>query len=465
MDKKFNETLINSIKKSNYYNFFIKPKNEYKKNSKNKDKKRKIKIIQTINISPLTLSFEPDEKNSNNKNNLFNNIGKISKKINIFSAKFGNNHKYIRKGKLKFIKNKLSYSKISTNNTFESNNEKKINKKINGNKENDLFVAHKKIDFTNPIRNSYNKSKKTELNNKSYINFENSKKYKTIFTKYNSNNNNLNKNKIILEDTNYFFEIFSSKYNTKKNEEERKNIENNKLFKNEILNKAEFYKFNSFLERNKYFKTESATNSNNTTKHIKNENIINNPYILRSKKINLKLILQKIQNNPINNIPILTKFINKNKEISLDHSPLKKLKNINVVKYSPINLNMLAKIPNRLILIDNHGNEFNDFKNNKNNKNKLLKNYNNKFNDLKQKTTDIKILRKQFLDIYNSNNIIRNNSKKNVYSENRKINILHKNMLKTFYKSNQNNINNYYETNQKKNIFINNRTNYFSSEE
>ena len=59
----------------------------------------------------MTLSFEPDEKNNTNK--------------------------YIRKGKIKFIKHKLSFSKASNNNTFESNKEKKTFKLIIGNQEND----------------------------------------------------------------------------------------------------------------------------------------------------------------------------------------------------------------------------------------------------------------------------------------------------------------------------------------
>ena len=458
MNKIINETLINSIKKKKYYNIFIKPKSENKKNIKKTDNKRKIKIIQTLNISPLTLSFEPDEKN--NTNNLFNNKGNISKKISVFSAKLGNSYKYIRKGKIKFIKHKLSFSKASTNNTFEYNKEKKTFKLIIGNQENDknnLIVEHKKIDFSNPINYPLNKNKKAKLKNKSHMNLDTPQKYKTIFTKYNNN-----KNKNILEEPNYYLEKFSSKYNNnnKNKNEEIKYIERNNLFGNEALNKAEFYKYNSIYERNKYFKTESSTNTNNTT-YTKSKNIKNYPHFFKNKKINLKLFLQKIQNNPINNIPIFTRFLNSKKEISLDTLPLTKFKNILSIKYSPINLNMLAKIPNRLVLIDNHGNEFKGFKYKKN---RLIKNPINKFNDIKQNITEIGVLRKQFLDIYYSNNITRNNSKKNIGSDNKKINIVQKNMYKTFYKNIQNNLSKEDKSNKKQIDFIINRNNYFLSE-
>ena len=457
MNKIINETLINSIKKKKYYNIFIKPKSENKKNIKKTDNKRKIKIIQALNISPLTLSFEPDEKN--NSNSLFNNIGNFSKKINVFSAKLGNSYKYIRKGKIKFIKHKLSFSKASTNNTLESNKEKKTFKLIKGNLENDkdnLIVEHKKIDFSDPINYPLNKNKKPKLKNKSHMNLDSSQKYKTIFTKYNNNNN-----KNILEEPNYYLEKFSSKYNNNKiKKEEIKCIERNNLFGNEALNKAEFYKYDSIYKRNKYFKTESSTNTNNTT-YNKSKNIKNYPNFLKNKKINLKLFLQKIQNNPINNIPIFTRFLNSKKEISLDTLPLTKFKNILSIKYSPINLNMFAKIPNRLVLIDNHGNELKGFKYKKN---RLIKNPINKYNDIKQNITEIGVLRKQFLDIYNSNNITKNNSKKNLVSDNKKINIAKKNMYKTFYKNIQKGLSKEDKSNKKQIDFINNRNNHFLSE-
>ena len=122
---------------------------------------------------------------------------------------------------------------------------------------------------------------------------------------------------------------------------------------------------------------------------------------------------------------------------------------------------MLAKIPNRLVLIDNHGNEFKGFKYKKN---RLIKNPINKFKDIKQNITEIGVLRKQFLDIYYSNNITRNNSKKNIGSDNKKINIVQKNMYKTFYKNIQNNLSKEDKSNKKQIDFIINRNNYFLSE-
>ena len=123
MNKKKNITYISNIKKAHYYTFSIKKKNEKEKKIDNKNK-RKIKIIQTLNISPLAISLE---KEKDKKISLFK-IEKNPINIKILNNKLGRKYKYIQKGKLKIINNKLSFSGISTNNTFESNNEiKNIN--------------------------------------------------------------------------------------------------------------------------------------------------------------------------------------------------------------------------------------------------------------------------------------------------------------------------------------------------
>jgi hypothetical protein len=484
MNKIINETLINSIKKTNYYNFFIKQKKENKKIQKNNDdaNNKKIKLIQRINLSPLTLSFDPEEKNT--KINLFNKIEKNAKNINILNNKFTSKKKYNLKGKIKLIKNRLSFSKVSTNNTFESNNERKINVLINGLNpdKNNLIIQHKKIDFSNFINYPLNTNKKNQIKNQSYIEFGTSKKYKTILTKCNTNLNDDTK-KRILEEPNIIPELFSSKYNKKNKKEEKKFNENSKLFQNEEIKKAEFYKFDSCLEKNKYSMTETSSNINSIfLKNTKNANFsagkkvkvhsINNLYkpIYYYKKKNriknLKLILQKIKNNPIDNIPIFTKYLNNKKDISLDNTPFNKnkiYKNYNGVKYSPINLNMFAKIPNRIMPIDNHGNEYNGPKNNKK---KSIKNTNNLFNVLKQSFADIKILRKQFLDIYHSNQITRNNSKKTFDNDNNtKITVSKNRMFKTFYKNNQKILCYDYKSNKKNFDLIYNRNYYFLSEE
>ena len=118
-------------------------------------------------------------------------------------------------------------------------------------------------------------------------------------------------------------------------------------------------------------------------------------YKMKNRIKNIKLILQKIKNNPIDNIPSFTKYLNNKKDISLDNTPFNKdkiYKNYNGIKYLPININMFAKIPNRIMPIDNHGNEYNG----RNNKRKSINNSNNLFNVLKQSFPDIKILRKKF---------------------------------------------------------------------
>ena len=383
MDTKINEAIFKSIKKANYYSFFINHKSECKNNILiNEDNRRKLKAIKTINISPLSLSFEPEEKK--NKKNLF--IGKKYKNNKILSAKLGIMYKYIQNGKLKIINNKkLSFSKFSNNNY----------------KENNLFIHHKKIDFSNPINYPLNIKKIKKLKNNSGIHFDESKKYKTIFIKYNSNSD---KNKYIFEESNYFLEAFPSKYNNNLTKEKKKKTygNNNKLFQNEEINKVKFDQLDSCVERNKYSKTElSITNIDN--KFLKNDYFkkitstekINDFKLFKpiffygkeGKIQNLKQILQKSKNNPKENTSLFANFINKKKYISSAKLPIKNVKTFNSVKYSPINLNMLAQIPNRIIIIDKHRNEVNGFENYKN---YLIKNKNNK----KQRFQDIKNIKK-----------------------------------------------------------------------
>ena len=449
-----NETLTDNIKKTNYTKSFIKLKSENKKTSKIYSDKGKIRIIQTLSLSPLALSFGPDEKNK--KNELYK-TDKNSPINNILKNKFITKNKLLEKGKLKLIKNKFSLSKIFVNNTFESNKENKfinILNCINQNQnQNNLFIEHKKIDFSNVINFPYNKKKKVK--NKSYIHSDNSTKYKTIFTKY----NNTNINNISPEEQSCYFEVFSSKYKNKK-EEENKNISNNKnkLFKNEEISKIELHRFvpHSTKKNKKYFQTETTSNLNsifsenkngqffNKTENSKNYNNSFKP-IFNSKnkkrKINLKLMIQKLKNKLLSDVA-------KNKNSYY--------KNGNRVKYSPIDLNLLAKIPNRIIPIDNHGNEIKEFKININS---TLANK-NKFNSLKQNFGDIKHLR-QFLNHYHSNNISRNNSKKILNFDNR---IIQNNNFKTFYKNNDNHLNDIGSSNIKiNNDYIKNKKIHFLS--
>ena len=466
-----NETLTDNIKKTNYYIFFTKLKFEKKENIKINNDKGKLRIIKNLNLSPLVLSFEPDEKNK--KNDSFNKIEKKSIHNNIFKNKLSAKIKSLDQKRLKLIKKKLSLNRVitnNTNNTFEYYKEDKSNdilNKINQNKIN-LFIEHKKIDFSNEKNLSSNKMKKIE-NKSSYIDFENSVKFKTIFTKFNNNK----VNNFVPEEKSHYFEVFSSKYNNKKKEEEIKNNLNNKnkLFTNEEISRVEFYKFGSYnVKKNKkYFETETISNLNNILLENKNNKIFtktenskisNNSFkpifdTKKNQRINIKFMMQKIKNNP-KNIPIFNKLLNKKEELSTSNdfqNNNKYYKNSNGVKYSPINLNMLAKIPNRIIPIDSHGYEYKTFKLNNN---ELLRNKNKYSNSLKQNFWDIKLLRKQFLDKYHSNNITRNNSKKYFNNDNKTI---QNNKYKTFYRPHDNNLNDI------ENLDINNNNDFIKNKQ
>ena len=454
MQKRIDETLNNSIKKTHYNNFFIKQKKS-NTNILNKNKKNKLNKIR--NIYPLTFCFTPDEKNNNkffNKKEVSGNY-LLNNRINI-------KYKNIQKeNKIKIIKKKLSFNKIYANNTFESNNKIINENNLNNDNRNNLVIEHKKINFLKFLNSPKTEGKKNDLKNKSYINFETAK-YKTIFTK---NNTKYNNNIIIPQEPIYYFEKFSSKYNYNTDKNKNNISKSNKpknLFMNEEINKAAFNKFPFYIKRkHKYYKTEGSLNSNTNTflesktnyihfpslENIKN---FDNTKILRTKnniKINLKLILQKIKNNSINNITISNKLLNNKNDknnLSLEYRNKYKSKSLkkekcykksNGVKYSAINLNMLAQIPNRIMPIDNHGNELNGFNSFRSYKNKLIKSKNIKFNTLKQSFGDIKILRKQIFDIYHSNEITRYNSKKNLDGDILKTKMPKNKMFKTFYKS------------------------------
>jgi len=458
MKKRIDETLNNSIKKTHYNNFFINQKYPNKNNIKNKNKNDKLNRIR--NLHPLTFCFTPDET-SNNK---FFNKKEVSGNF-LFNKRLYVKYNNIQKeNKIKIIKKKLSFNKIYANNTFESNNEINFRKIFNDNNmktdNNNLVIEHKKINFLRSINSPKTENKKNDLKNKSYINFETAK-YKTIFTK---NNTKMNKNIIIPQEPIHFFEKFCSKYNNNTNNNINKSNKPKNLFMNEEINKAAFNKFPFYIKRkHKYYKTDGSLNSDTNTFLESKTNYINfpsleniknfdNTKILRPKnniKINLKLILKKIKNNSINNITISNKLLNNKKDknkLSLEYKnkykykskSLKKekcYKKSNGVKYSAINLNMLAQIPNRIMPIDNHGNELSGFNSFRSYNNKLIKSKNIKFNTLKQSFGDIKILRKQIFNIYHSNEITRYNSKKNLDGDILKTKIPRNKMFKTFYKN------------------------------
>ena len=378
--------------------------------NKNNIYKDKLDTLQNLNLSPLALSYAPEFKTIRKKNNLFSKIDINQKKnANDLAYKLGLKSNSVYRGnKLKIVKNKFSYSRISTNNTFESINEAKNKKNLFGtiqthaNVHSNLFFEHKKIEFVNTLNDKKNKI--ASLENDSYINFENSNKYKTIFTKFNSR---IIKNKNILNEPNYFFEIFSSKYNKNKEKkeevknEEKKQNEPKMIFKRYERGKTKKLSCSIKKTSQKYLKTETNINRLPLNRKTNNVNFPNCEHIIsfnnlfkpifyedkKTQKLNLKLILKKINDKsfsrlvPISNQLLNNKIKNRKNDISLDKlSPKKRCsyKKINGVKYSAINLNLLTQIPNRVEYIICPGSEFNFFR-----KNKSLKmNKKKKFNSL-----------------------------------------------------------------------------------
>ena len=518
MRNNINETLINSIKKTHFHNIIFKGKKKgtNEKMNKNNIYKDKLDTLQNLNLSPLALSYAPELRTIRTKNNnLFNKIDINQKKnANDLAYKLGLKSNSVYRGnKLKIVKNKFSYSRISTNNTFESNNEAKNRKNLFGtiqphvNVHNNLFFEHKKIEFLNILNDKKNKI--ASLENDSYINFENSNKYKTIFTKFNSR---IIKNKNILNEPNYFFEIFSSKYNKNKEKKEENKEEKNKEKEEEVKNeeiKKDLKKEEKEEEKKgevkneekkqnepkmifkryergktkklscsikkasqKYLKTETNINRLPLNRKTNNVNFPNCEHIIsfnnlfkpifyedkKTQKSNLKLILKKINDKsflrlvPISNHLLNNKIKNRKNDISLDKlSPKKRCsyKKINGVKYSAINLNMLTQIPNRVEYINCPGNEVNFFRKNKN----LKINKKKKVNSLKQNLNinNLKLLRKQLLSNNYSHNFSLRNQRKHL-DNNIRLTLSKNHMHKTFYK------NNAFDFNDEETIKKNNRT-------
>ena len=498
-----NETLINSIKKSHYNNIMFKEKEKGTiiKMQKKSIYKDKLDTFQSLNLSPA-LSYAPEFRTIRTKNNLFNKIDiKNEKDVNETTYKFGFKSNSVYRGnKLKIANNKLSFSRISTNNTFESNNEVKNKKNLFGtiqpNANSNLFLEHKKIEFLNTLNDKKNKI--STLDNDSFTNFENPNKYKTIFTKFTKFNSRIIKNKNVLEEPNYFFEIFSSKYNKKEErkeeikegkKEEKEEVKKEEVEKEEVKNekkevekeevkkeevkeekkkknelkmiiksgerkreKTKKLSLNAKITPQQYLKTETNINRFPLNRKTNNVNFPNYEHIIsfnnllkpifyedeKTQKLNLKLILKKINDKsflrlvPISNHLLSNKIKERKNDISLDKLLPKKrcsYKKINGVKYSAINLNMLTQFPNRLEYINCPRYELNYFRKNKSSKMNKKK----KVNSLKQSfnINNIKLLRKKFLSNYSNSSSLRK-QKKN--SDNKaKLTISKNNMNKTFY--------------------------------
>ena len=91
-------------------------------------------------------------------------------------------------------------------------------------------------------------------------------------------------------------------------------------------------------------------------------------------KKNIDLILQNNKHDAYENIvPITAKFWNSNNQNrknifnKIDVKSTNRYMQNNGIKYVSVNLNILTKIPNRIVHIDNHGNKINNIANNSNN--------------------------------------------------------------------------------------------------
>lgn len=360
-------------------------------------------------FSPLAFSFSLDQK-------IINKYSKIAKKNNTGQNGVNNkilNTKLIRKYNNllsrkngESIKIKLFNKATSTSDSFDNsfnNKEMKSNyliKSFNMNKDlNDCLIAHNRIFLLNKIKNTrmnnQNKNNQNIIIN-SLKKSDSSHKYQTIFSK-----NNLIEKKDDEKPQELIqnFELLSSKYSmnelikidkpkkllTPKNEIINKEI-NNIIRNTELQNKT---------TNEKYIKTEESKISKNNTiilmpKYVQMPNLENLKNFQRnsrpifycqkdSVKKNINLMIQNNKNekylklgeiaakfwnksnknnrNNINNINIL--FNKKN----LKQKEKEKNTYSNGMKYSSINLNGFANIPNRLIKFDKHGNKMNTSKN------------------------------------------------------------------------------------------------------
>lgn len=369
-----------------------------------------IKEQDNIDISndflPLAFSFSLDQKiinkyskiakknstGQNGVNNKILNTKLIRKYNNLLSRKNGES-----------IKIKLFNKATSTSDSFDNsfnNKEMKSNyliKSFNMNKDlNDCLIAHNRIFLLSKIKNTrmnnQNKNNQNIIIN-SLKKSDSSHKYQTIFSK-----NNLIEKKDDEKPQELIqnFELLSSKYSmnelikidkpkkllTPKNEIINKEI-NNIIRNTELQNKT---------TNEKYIKTEESKISKNNTiilmpKYVQMPNLENLKNFQRnsrpifycqkdSVKKNINLMIQNNKNEKYLKLgEIAAKFWNKsnknnrnNINILFNKKNLKqkeKEKNTysNGMKYSSINLNGFANIPNRLIKFDKHGNKMNTSKN------------------------------------------------------------------------------------------------------
>jgi hypothetical protein len=382
--------------KLNYRNLFIKRK-EIK--IKNKDN-----TANSMDTTPVAFSFSLDPKVGKLINNIYkNNFMSSYINKNMFNSKLIKKYQHLyNKRNEGSIKNKIFNKATCINDSMDNsiNKEKKNNttliKTFNKTKDNNnCLIIHRKIFVLSKISNI--KPDRINLNNQrknkttSLINSASSKKYQTIFTKCKMDEIKIKEKS---QEPGPNFEYLSSKYyknNNIKIEESKETQTPRKIFTNAEIKKTEFHN-NTLNEQ--YLKTDTS-NYNHTLsvllpkfvnipnlENVKNFKSIYKPTFYCQKndvknKINLmmqnnksntfeKNILLNSYNrnnkNTNNKKPLLNKIISKNKEHNL--------KSIGI-KFVSVNLNGLAKIPNRLVQYDKYGNKLKEFVNN-NNRNRLL---------------------------------------------------------------------------------------------
>ena len=389
MNLKINENLLNKINKNTQYPNLIIKRKEIK--IRNKDL-----VSNSMDVSPLAFSFSVEQKNSKLVNAIIkNNFMNSYIKKNLYNARLIKQYKRLyNKRNEENIKNKL-FNKINSSNDsmdISINKENKKNillKSFNDTKDNiNCLMIHKKIFVLNKVPNS--KADNTNLNTQrktkkiSLTNSASAKRYQTIFTKFIMNDLKFKEKS---QEQGYNFELFSSKYNNLNKQEESKETQTpRKIFSNEELQKTTFN--NNMNE--KYLKTDSTVNYNHTlsvllpkfvhmpnVENIKNFKINNKPtfYIQKNEvKQKIKSIMNhnKIFNDKNFFLNSSEKIKNKNKnnvkknvfKQMLEKNSLK----TNGIKFVSVNLNGLAKIPNRIIKLDRYGNQIQKIRSNTNKK-------------------------------------------------------------------------------------------------
>ena len=348
-------------------------------------------------------SFSYDHKSNNRFYNITkkNYFAKCSINNRILNAKIEKKYNNLLDRKnTENIKNKLlnkaaSSTSDSLDNSF--NKELKNNyffKSFYKNKEqNDFLIIRQKTFDLSRIKSSkmYNKNKnnktsiQTNYKTNSVKKKESSKKYQTIFSKYKIKETKDNEKPQELVQN---FELLSSKYYIN----EFIDIENSKrLFTprkktiNKEIPKMEFH--NKTLNE-KYYKTEASKNSKSNTsllmaKYVQIPNIEN----LKNFKNRHKPIFFCQKDSVIKNINLMIKNNKTEKNFRAGAMTSKYLdkKTINILfnkisskgkeknsffemRYTPINLNGFAKIPNRLIRLDRYGNKLEQINDNIKNK-------------------------------------------------------------------------------------------------